>query len=152
MNKVTSFVLYALVGRKLGAHEFGQLSLAITVFYIFQVLAATGLKTLTIRQVAKDRSQTRRYFMNGCLIVTFSSLASLTILYGFVRLMQYPPGTTLVILLLSLALFPYAISAICEGLFERRENRRGVCAAVAALWAIHGHSDSAGFFFRRRRG
>ena len=122
MNKATSFVLYALVGRKLGAHEFGQLSLAISVFYIFQVLAATGLKTLTIRQVAKDRSQTRRYFMNGCLIVTFSSLASLTILYGFVRLMHYPPGTTLVILLLSLALFPYAISAICEGLFQAWER------------------------------
>ena len=122
MNKATSFAMYALVGRKLGAQEFGQLSLAISLFYIFQVLAVTGLKTLTIRQVAKDRSQTRRYFMNGCLILTFSSLASLTMLYGFVRLMRYPRGTTLVILLLSLALFPYAVSAICEGVFQAWER------------------------------
>lgn len=122
MNRVSSFVLYALVGRHLGAHEFGQLSLALTLFYIFQVLAAAGLKTLTIRQVAKDRSQTRRYFLNGCLIVTFSSLGSLTVLFTLVRLMHYPAGTTLVILVLSLALFPYAVSAICEGVFQAWER------------------------------
>src|SRR6266446_4383393 len=31
MNRVTSFVLYALVARHLGGHEFGQLSLALTL-------------------------------------------------------------------------------------------------------------------------
>ena len=77
MNRVTSFVLYALVARHLGAHEFGQLSLGLTLFFIFQVLAVAGLKTLTIRQVTKDRTQTRRYFINGCVIVAFSSFSSL---------------------------------------------------------------------------
>ena len=60
MNRATSFVLYALVARRLGAHEFGQLTLAFTLFYTFQVFAVGGLKTLIVRQVAKDRAQTRR--------------------------------------------------------------------------------------------
>ena len=77
MNRVTSFVLYALVARHLGTHEFGQLSLALTLFYIFQVLAVAGLKTLTIRQVTKDPAQTSRYFINGCAIVACSSFSSL---------------------------------------------------------------------------
>jgi O-antigen/teichoic acid export membrane protein len=122
MNRVTSFVLYALVARHLGTHEFGQLSLALTLFYIFQVLAVAGLKTLTIRQVTKDRAQTRQYFINGCAIVAVSSFSSLAVLFGFVRLMHYPADTTLVILLMSLGLFPYAISAICEGIFQAWER------------------------------
>ena len=122
MNRVTSFVLYALVARHLGAHEFGQLSLALTLFFIFQVLAVAGLKTLTIRQVTKDRTQTRRYFINGCAIVTLSSLSSLALLFVFVRLMHYPADTTLVIMVMSLGLLPYAVSAICEGIFQAWER------------------------------
>ena len=122
MNRVTSFVLYALVARHLGTHEFGQLSLALTLFYIFQVLAVAGLKTLTIRQVTKDPAQTGRYFINGCAIVACSSFSSLAALFAFVRLMHYPADTTLVILLMSLGLFPYAISAICEGIFQAWER------------------------------
>jgi len=122
MNRATSFVLYALVARHLGAHEFGQLSLALTLFYIFQVLAVAGLKTLTIRQVTTDRSQTSRYFTTGFAIVTFSSFSSLALLFGFLRLMHYPADTTRVILLLCLGLLPYAISAICEGIFQAWER------------------------------
>jgi O-antigen/teichoic acid export membrane protein len=122
MNRATSFVLYALVARHLGAHEFGQLSLALTLFYIFQVLAVAGLKTLTIRQVTIDRSQTSRYFTAGCAIVTLSSFSSLALLFAFVRLMRYPADTTLVILLTCIGLLPYAISAICEGIFQAWEQ------------------------------
>ncbi len=122
MNRVTSFVLYALVARHLGAHEFGQLSLGLTLFFIFQVLAVAGLKTLTIRQVTKDRTQTRRYFINGCVIVAVSSFSSLAVLFAFVRLIHYPADTTLVIMLMSFGLLPYAISAICEGIFQAWER------------------------------
>ena len=76
MNRATSFILYALVARHLGANEFGQLMVALTLFYTFQVFAVGGLKTLIIRQVAKDRTQTAAYFVNGCAIVMVSSLCS----------------------------------------------------------------------------
>jgi O-antigen/teichoic acid export membrane protein len=132
-NRATSFVLYAMVARHLGAFEFGQLSLALSLFYVFQVTAVAGLKVLIVRQVAKDRSQTRLYFINGCLIVAFSSLASLAMLFAFVRLMHYAPATNLVILVLSLGLFPYAISAVCEGIFQAWERMRYIaCVNVPA--------------------
>src|SRR5439155_4603496 len=124
MNRMTSFVLYALVARHLGAQEFGQLTLAFTLFYAFQVFAVGGLKTLLIREVAKDRTQTARYFTNGCVIVTVTSLASVAAVWGFVRLVHYPSSTTLVILLLSLGLVPYTLSAICEGIFQAWEQMR----------------------------
>lgn len=122
MNRATSFVMYALVARHLGAQEFGQLSLAFSLFYMFQVFAIAGLKVLLIRQVAKDRSQTSLYFVNACAIVTVSSLTSVAALFAFVRLMHYPASTTLVSLLLSLGLLPTAISAVCEGIFQAWEK------------------------------
>ncbi|PYR50116.1 MAG: hypothetical protein DMF89_10375 [Acidobacteria bacterium] len=124
MNRATSFVLYALVARHLGTEAFGQLSLAFTLFYVFQVFAVGGLKTLVVRQVAKDRSRTSAYFVNGCLIVTLSSCASIGALLGFVRLMHYPSRTALVVLLLSSGLLAYAVSAVCEGIFQAWERMR----------------------------
>jgi O-antigen/teichoic acid export membrane protein len=124
MNRATSFILYALVARHLGANEFGQLMVALTLFYTFQVFAVGGLKTLIIRQVAKDRTQTAAYFLNGCAIVMVSSLCSVLALFGFVRVVHYPPETTRVILLLSLGLVPYAFSAVCEGIFQAWERMR----------------------------
>jgi len=124
MNRATSFVLYALVARHLGAHEFGQLTLSFTLFYSFQVFAVGGLKTLVIRQVAKDHAKTARYFLNSCAIVAFTSIASIAAVWAFVYLMHYPHSTTLVILLLSFGLLPYTFSAVCEAIFQAWEQMR----------------------------
>ncbi len=44
INRVSSFVIYALVGRYMGAFAFGQISLALSLFYTFQVFAVAGTK------------------------------------------------------------------------------------------------------------
>lgn len=124
MNRATSFVVYALVARHLGVYEFGQLSLALTLFYVFQVFAVAGLKTFITRQVAHDRAQTGAYFINGCLGVVLTSLCSFCVLLALIRLMGYSPDSNRVILLLSLGLFPYAITAVCEGIFQGWERMR----------------------------
>ena len=54
LNRVSTFVLYAIVARALGAHEFGQLALAMTLFFTFQVLATGGLKSLVTRDMSRD--------------------------------------------------------------------------------------------------
>jgi O-antigen/teichoic acid export membrane protein len=122
MNRATSFVIYALVARHLGAREFGQLSLAFSLFYVFQVFAISGLKVLIIREVAKERSHSRLYFINSSVIAAVSSTASLTMLMLLLRLLHYPPATSLLVLLLAVGLFPTAISAICEGIFQAWER------------------------------
>src|SRR5204862_1784334 len=124
MNRATSFVLYILVARNLGVHEFGQLALAFTIFYTFQVCAVAGLKTLIIREIARDRLQTWSCLVNGWVVVTCTSFASLTALLVFVRVMHYPADTARVILLLSLGLLPYALAAVCEATFQAWEQMR----------------------------
>src|SRR2546426_8474968 len=89
LNRVTTFVLYALIARHLDVFAFGQLSLALTLFYTFQLAAAAGLKTLVTREVARDRGETGRYLVNGSMIVAVFSLLAMLLLLVFVWLMHY---------------------------------------------------------------
>ena len=42
-NKASTFLVYALLARHTGVHEFGQLSLGLMLLYTFHVFAAAGL-------------------------------------------------------------------------------------------------------------
>ncbi len=132
VNRATTFVLYALVARHLGAFEFGQMSLALTLFYLFQVAAVAGLKTLITREVAKDRGRTELYLVNGSIVVGAASLLSLAFLWLFLRVMGYSPDTSSIILLLSLGLLPFALSAVCEAVFQAWERMQYIAYANIA--------------------
>ncbi len=117
VNRATTFLLYALVARYLGIFQFGQMSLALTLFCTFQVLSAAGVKMLITREVAKDRTRTGTFAVTGSLVVIAASILSFGLLALFVRLMQYSPSTKSIILLLGLALLPFSLSAVCEVVF-----------------------------------
>lgn len=133
VNRGTTFVLYALVARYLGPHEFGQMALALALFYTFQVLAVAGLKTYVTRQVAKDKTQTNHYLINGSLIVLLFSILAIILLLGFTGLMDYASDTTFVILLISLGLFPFALSAVCEAVFRAWEEMQFITYATVPV-------------------
>jgi len=122
VNRATTFVLYALVARHLGAFQFGQMSLSLTLFATFQVFALAGLKNLVTREVAKDRSKTDAYLVNGSIVVTLSSLVCIATMFLFTRVMNYAPDTAAVILLVSLSLLPFSLSAVCEAVFQAWER------------------------------
>jgi O-antigen/teichoic acid export membrane protein len=112
VNRATTFILYILIGRYLGPYEFGQMSLALTLFYLFQVLAAAGLKTFITREVARDRVKTGEYIVHGTAAVLITSSLALAALWLFVRVMNYSPDTAAVVLLIGLALLPYSLSSV----------------------------------------
>ena len=129
VNRATTFVMYALVARYLGAFEFGQLALAITLFAVFGVLAGAGLKTLITREVAKDRMRTGQYLVNGSAIVVACSLLSITALALFVRLSNYSQGTASAILLLSLGVLPFSLSILNKAVFQAWERMQYIAWA-----------------------
>ncbi|MGA7669526.1 MAG: flippase [Nitrolancea sp.] len=129
INRATTFALYALVARSLGAYEFGQLSLALTLFYTFQILAVAGLKTLITREVAKHRERTDEMLVNGTMVVLATAVASIGAQVFFVWAMRYSMDTARVVLLLSLGLLPYALTAIYEAVFQGWERMRLIAIA-----------------------
>ncbi len=133
LNRATSFVIYALVARRLGAVAMGQVSLALTLFYVFQVLAVAGMKTLIIREIAKSRQDTERYLMNASFAVVTYSLVSMVLMWAFVRIMGYRDETATIILLLSVGLLPYAMSAVQEAIFQAWERMHYIAYANAPM-------------------
>lgn len=129
VNKAANFVLYALVARFLGTFEFGQMALAFTLFYAFQVLAMAGLKNLITREVARDTTKTEQYLVNGSAAVAVFSLLSTILLLSFVRLLNYSTDTASIIILLSLGLLPYSLSTICEAVFQGWEKMQYIAYA-----------------------
>ncbi len=129
LNRATTFVIYILVGRYLGAFEFGQLSLGLTLFYTFQVVAVGGIKTLITREIAKDKTKTEKYFLNGSMLVGVFFILSITSLLLFIWVMKYATETAVIILILSLGLLPYALSAVCEAVFQAWEQMHYIAYA-----------------------
>lgn len=129
VNRATTFVLYALVGRYLGTQEFGQLSLALSLYYPAQVLANAGMRTYVTREVAKDRSKTGEILVNASMVVTLTSILSIAILLIFARLMNYSSETTLVIFIVSLALLPDVLSFTCEAALQAWEQMHFIAYA-----------------------
>ncbi|MBV9171062.1 MAG: oligosaccharide flippase family protein, partial [Chloroflexi bacterium] len=136
VNRAATFALYAMVARYLGVFELGQMALALTLFYMGQVLAAAGLKTLITREVAKDKARTPAYVINCSLIVLASSIVSLLLIQVFASVMQYSTYTTWIVFLLSLALMPFALSAVCEGVFQAHEEMRYIAYATVPVNAF----------------
>lgn len=121
-TKAATFALYALVARHLGTLAFAQLSLALTLLYTFQVFALAGVRTLTAREVAKDKTKTEKYLVNGSIITIVASLVAIVMMWLFTRLMGYSSETSIIIFLLSLSLFSYSLSVLCEAVFQAWEK------------------------------
>lgn len=122
LNRGTTFLIYIMVARELGTYAFGQMSLALTLFYSFQVVAAFGMQTLITREVAKDKAGGASYFANSIMIATITSLGSMMLLVAAVLALNYPLGTRNVILVTSLGLLPFALSTICEAIIRAWEK------------------------------
>ncbi len=138
VTRAVTFVIYMLISRYLGADEFGQLSLTLAIFYLLQSLAPAGLKILVMREVARDRQDTNRYFVNGSLVAAATSLVALLLLLVFLEVMGYSQDTVNIVLLVSFGIVPFSLSAICEAIFQAWEQIRFITVANVPLNLVRG--------------
>ena len=129
LNRGTTFLIYIIVARQLGTLAFGQMSLALTLFYSFQVVATFGLQQLITREVAKDRDQSDRYFVNALLVAVVTSIGATGLLAAMVFVLGYSLETRNLILLISLGIVPFAIGAICDSVIRGWEKMHLIASA-----------------------
>ena len=122
LTKATTFILYALIARYLGAFQFGQLSLALTILFTFQILAPAGLRLLITREVANNLEKTNLFLVNGSLIAVIFTVAAYLILWFVILILDYSSDTTMVISIIALGLLPFSLSTICEAIFQGWEK------------------------------
>ena len=129
ITRATTFILYALIARYLGAFQFGQLSLALTILFTFQILAPAGLRLLITREVANHREKTNLYLVNGSLIATIFTMAAYLLLWLVILILDYSSDTTMVISIIALGLLPFSLSTICEAIFQGWEKMEFIAYA-----------------------
>jgi O-antigen/teichoic acid export membrane protein len=135
-NRATTFAVYLLVARFLGAHGLGQLSLALTFFYLGQVLAIAGLRTLLIRELSRTPERAPEYATAAALVAGGAALGSLLVVTAAVLVLGYSAGTTAVILLVAAGVPGYALSAVAEGMLLARERMTLVAAVTVPMNAV----------------
>ena len=114
------FVMYT--ARYLGAEGFGVLSFALAFTGIFGVFSDLGVSTLTVREVARDKSLAGKYL--GNIVVMKVILVAIT--FGLIALainiLGYPEQTIKVVYLVALSIIFGAFSNIFNSIFQAYEK------------------------------
>jgi O-antigen/teichoic acid export membrane protein len=138
------FLTYALVARFLGAYQFGQLALAVTLLNSFYKFAIGGVQTCITRDVAQNRELTGSYLTHASAIGALVSVIGLAVIVPLTKLLNFPPDSASVIFLLFAGLPPFCLSKICESIFQGWERMDLIAYVsvpvsvlrVAAIWAV----------------
>ncbi len=149
LNKATTFVLYALIGRYLGAEAFGSFSLGLLLIYVFQVFASVGLPNLLTREIAQRIARAPRLLSNGLVAASLTAGLTMLAMIATAWLMHYDRTTTLVIVVLSCGLWPYAASQVFEASFRGTQQMHFIAISnavantlkvVGGVWMLaHGY-------------
>ncbi|MFZ3166128.1 MAG: flippase [Candidatus Methanoperedens sp.] len=97
VTKGLSFVLIIIIARYLGDVGFGKYSFALAFTTLFSIFSDMGFSTLTIREVARDKSLAQKYLNNGSFIKLILSVITFVLIVILINVMKYPMDTILAV-------------------------------------------------------
>lgn len=122
IGKVISFFFVIYVARYLGAGGFGILSFALAFTSIFSIFADPGIRRLTIREVARDKSLTKKYLGNVAAIKAILVVITFGLIALVINLMGYPGQTIKVVYLLALYVIFMSFNEMFYSIFQAHER------------------------------
>jgi len=114
------FIMYT--ARYLGATGFGILSFALAFTGIFGVFSDLGLSTLTVREVARDKSLAGKYLGNIAVMKLILVVVTFGLIALFINLLGYPEQTIRVVYLVALSVIFGAFSRMFYSIFQAYEK------------------------------
>jgi len=103
ISKVLGFFYVMYTARYLGAEGFCILSFALAFTGIFGVFSDSGLGSLTIREVARDKSLAKKYLNNISAMKAILMTITFALIAIVINLLGYPEQTIKVVYLISLS-------------------------------------------------
>lgn len=104
--KVLSLILLVFVARYLGGEGFGKYAFVYSIFYFLTKFTGFGLDDIIIREVARNKSRTNYYLVNGIYLKLFLCLVSWGILLILILVMGKGREVNLALVIMGLALLP----------------------------------------------
>ena len=126
VSQIASYILgffYIMyTARYLGAEGFGILSFALAFTGIFGVFSDLGLRNLTVREVARDKSLAGKYLGNIAVIKIILSFITIGLITITINLLGYPEQTIKVVYLIALSVVFGAFSGMFYSIFQAYEK------------------------------
>ncbi len=119
---VMGFFITMYSARYLGAEGFGIISLALAITGILVVFTDLGLGTLTVREVARDKSLVDKYTSNVAVIKVLLALFTFILTAVIVNLFGYTAEIKLVVYLITGSTLINAFSGIFYPIFQSYEK------------------------------
>jgi len=117
-----AFFYMMYTARYLGAAGFGILSFALAFTGIFAVFGDLGLRPLTVREVARDKSLAPKYLANVSLMKIILVAVTFGLIALTINLMGYPEETIKVVYLLALFVIFQAFAQMFYSIFQAFER------------------------------
>jgi len=114
------YIMYA--ARYLGPASFGILSFALAFTAIFAVFGDLGLRPLTVREVARDKSLAPKYLANVTLMKVILVALTFGLIALTINLLGYPAETIKVVYLLAFFVIFQAFTQMFDSLFQAFER------------------------------
>lgn len=122
LSYIIGFFTIMYTARYLGAEGFGILSLAISLTGIFGIFADLGLSTLTVREVARNKSLSNKYMVNTAFIKIILSCLTFGLISLTVKEIGYPQTVINIIYLITFSMILVSFSGIFNSIFQAHEK------------------------------
>lgn len=122
ISYVLAFLYTLYSARYLGTTNFGIISFATAISGLFAIFTDLGLSTLTIREVARDKSKTYQYLGNHGMIKLILSIITMVLLILFVNIGTFDETTKLVVYIIGSSVIINAFSGTFTSMFRAYEQ------------------------------
>lgn len=145
ISRALGFLYVMFIARHLGAEGFGILSFALAFTGIFSVFTDIGLRPLTVREVARDKSLASKYLANISAMKVILVIITFGLIALSINLLGYPAQTIKVVYLIALFVIFQAFTQIFYSIFQAFEKMEyqslgqilnGVLMLSGAIFAI----------------
>jgi O-antigen/teichoic acid export membrane protein len=122
LTYVIAFFVTIYSARYLGVAGYGLIQYALSLSAILIILTELGLSTLSIREIARDKSLATKYTSNILLIKTVLSLVTISITFAIVTVMNYPQSSAYVVYIIMGSYVVNAFTTIFSSLSQAYEK------------------------------
>lgn len=154
ISKVFGFFYVMYTARYLGAEGFGILSFALAFTGIFGVFSDLGLGSLTVREVARDKSLAKKYLNNISVMKAILVTITFALIAIVINILGYPEQTIKVVYFIALSVIFNAFTGMFYSIFRAFEKMEyqslgqilnSILILAGALFAISQKFSVIGF-------
>ena len=100
VSKILQFILMVYAARFLDQASFGKFSFALSLSFIAIITADLGINQLLIREIARDKKNANKYFINAFVVKLIFALITYVFIILLLNGLNYPKETRYVVYLI----------------------------------------------------